>query len=87
MVRLQLTTRGTRPDLYVGSQRMLWEDFDAFLKKEIVRRPPNWPVYFEGDPEMDWQYAAKAIDRIRGLQAEVIIVTHKSARPEGRPGR
>jgi hypothetical protein len=87
LVRLQLTTRDKRPDLYVGSQRMAWEDFDAFLKKEIVRRPPNWPVYFEGDPEMDWQDAARAIDRIRGLNADVVLITNKSTRATQRPAR
>jgi hypothetical protein len=48
------------------------------LKKELSRRPPDWPVYVDGDPDLEWQYPAEAIDAIRGLHAEVILLTTRT---------
>jgi hypothetical protein len=76
-VRLECGGHRGRPSLYVDWRPMPWQEFDALLQKELVRRPPNWPVYLEGDPDMDWQYAADAIDRIRGLHAEVVLLTSR----------
>lgn len=59
---------------------MDWEDFDIVLQKELIRRPPNWPVYLEGDPNMEWKWAVKTIDRIRGLGAEVVLLTRHGER-------
>jgi len=36
---------------------------------------PTWPVYFEGDQDLEWQDAAKVIDLIRGANAEVVLLT------------
>jgi biopolymer transport protein ExbD len=64
--------------LFVDSQPVSWEDFDAALLRELKSRPPHWPVYLEGDPNLEWNWPAKVIDRIRGLQAEVVLVTRPS---------
>ncbi|MGA2273122.1 MAG: hypothetical protein ABSH00_06180 [Bryobacteraceae bacterium] len=66
-----------RPNLFVNSQAVSWEDFEAVLRKELSSRPPNWPVYLQGDPNLEWGRVAIAIDIIRGLQAEVVLVTHR----------
>jgi hypothetical protein len=63
-----------RPCLYIDSQLVSWESFDSVLQKKLKLRPPHWPVYLEGDKAMDWRYAGEAIDRIRGLQAEVVLL-------------
>jgi biopolymer transport protein ExbD len=68
-----------RPHLYVDSRPVSWEDFAAVLQNDLNRRPPNWPVYFQGDPEMEWQWAVTVIDTIGGLHAEVILLTPASA--------
>jgi len=81
LVRVQLAAKNLPPDLYVDSRRVPWDDFDAILQTEINRRPPDWPVYLEGDPESDWASAVSVIDRIRGLQAQVILITRKSYPP------
>ena len=44
------------------------------LQTKLKLRPPNWPVYFTGDPSLEWQGPVKAIDIIRGLQAEVVLL-------------
>jgi biopolymer transport protein ExbD len=67
--------RNPRPSLYVDSQLVAWEDLGALLKKELAQRPPDWPVYVEGDPDLDWRQVAEAIDAVRGQQAEVVLLT------------
>jgi hypothetical protein len=87
-VLVQLESRGRRgrPSLYVDFQPVSWEDFGVVLQKELNQRPPNWPVYFQGDPDMEWDWAGKTIDAIRGLQAEVILLTTAPALPRVKRG-
>jgi hypothetical protein len=47
----------------------------GWLRTELARRPPDWPVYVEGDPNLAWRKVAEAIDAVRGQQAEVILLT------------
>ena len=79
LVWMRLTAGNRRPELFVNSRPVSWDDFDATLQAEINRRPPDWPVYLEGDRESDWQWVEAAIDRIRGLHAQVILLTHSHA--------
>lgn len=81
LVRIQVAAKNLPPDIYIGSQRVAWDDFETILQTEINRRPPDWPVYLEGDPESDWASVASVIDRIRGLQAQVVLITRKSYPP------
>ena len=74
LVEVRLTGQSRRPDVYVNSQPVSWNDLDAVLRRELSTRPPNWPVYLEGDPEMELTWAERAIDIIRGTQAEVMLV-------------
>ena len=77
VVRLTLSGQNPRPDVYIGAQLVAWEEFETRLLREIGQRPAEWPVYFEGDPQMDWQWAAQTIDRIHGLPAEVVIIRYR----------
>jgi len=63
------------PKLYLDSRLVAWEDFGTVLQKEMSQRPPNWPVYVEGSGDMEWGHAVRAIDTIRGLQAQVVLLT------------
>jgi biopolymer transport protein ExbD len=74
LVALRLTEHSLRPEVYVNSQPVQWDDLDSVLRKQLSIRPPNWPVYLEGDPKMDFGWAAKAIEVIRGSHAEVMLV-------------
>jgi biopolymer transport protein ExbD len=62
--------RSGRPSLYIDSNRVAGEDLDTVLHKEMSRRPPDWPVYVEGDPDLEWRQVVEAIDAIRGAPAE-----------------
>jgi hypothetical protein len=77
LVRVISNGLNAAPSLYMNSQLVSWEEFDVSLQKELNLRPPGWPVYFEGDPDMEWMYAVKAIDTIRGLRAEVVMLTDR----------
>jgi hypothetical protein len=73
-ISVRRNERNLRPDLYLDSKAVAWEDLGALLKKELARRPPDWPVYVEG-PDLEWRQVAGAIDAVRGQQAEVILLT------------
>ena len=85
-VRVEFAGRSVSPSLYVNSRPVTWEDFATVLQQELNRRPPHWPVYFEGDPDLDWRDAMKVIDTIRGLQAEVVLLKTARASPRGQSG-
>jgi biopolymer transport protein ExbD len=74
VVRLESGGLGGRPSVYLDSRRVSWEDFDVALQKDINQRPPRWPVYLDGDPDMELGWAVQAIDIIRGEGAEVILL-------------
>ena len=77
-VRVESAGSNRRPRLFVNSQLVSWGDFSDVLRKRLSRRPPACPVYFEGDPDMPWEHAVNVIDIIRGLQAEVVLLTAKT---------
>ena len=77
LVEMKSEANNLPPDIYLGSRRVPWDDFEATLQTEINRRPPDWPVYLEGDRESDWASVVRAIDRIRRLHVDVILLTHK----------
>jgi hypothetical protein len=61
--------------IQVGSQIIDRSDFAAFLRREIPKRPPDWPVYIEGDSDLEYQSVAWAIDAISPFGAKVILLT------------
>lgn len=79
LVRIESAGPKALPRLYVNSVLIAREDFARVLQKELSRRPPNWPVYVEGSGDMEWGSAVKAIDVIKGLRAEVVLLTTKRA--------
>lgn len=69
LVRMEADQR-----LYIDSEPVTWNEFPAALRTKLKQRPPYWPVYFIGDPNLEWQFPVKAIDIVRGLQAEVVLL-------------
>jgi hypothetical protein len=51
------------------------EELGPVLKRELKLRPPGWPVYVAGDPDLDWRSVAEIIDIVEGEQAEVVLLT------------
>ena len=80
LVRVESAEHGVVRSLYIGSRRVPSENFDTVLRKALAVRPPTWPVYVEGEPDMEWQSVVKAIDEIRGLHAEVVLLTPSAGR-------
>ncbi|HXN48565.1 MAG TPA: biopolymer transporter ExbD [Bryobacteraceae bacterium] len=75
--------KSPRPSLYVNWRFVPRDDFEAVLQKELNLRPPDWPVYLEGDPRMEWRHAAEVIDIVQKLHAQVVFLT--SLRPPPGP--
>jgi len=71
-VRVRVGATGLYLNFYLVDR----DDFPALLRKELDRRPPDWPVYVDGDPGLEWRSVAEAIDAIRGQGAEVVLLTH-----------
>jgi hypothetical protein len=61
--------------IQVGSQIIDPSDFAAFLRREIPERPPDWPIYIEGDSDLEYQSVAWAIDAVSPFGAKVILLT------------
>jgi biopolymer transport protein ExbD len=59
----------------VDPKLVVWDDLPTLLSTELMRRPPEWPVYVEGDPAMDWQYVVQVIDVIEGVGGRVVLLT------------
>jgi hypothetical protein len=65
---------GHRPNLYVNSKLVAWEDFARVLKQELSRRR-EWVVYAGGENTVAWQDVVNLIDVARGDRATVYLIT------------
>jgi hypothetical protein len=63
------------PILYLNSQPIAWDQLGPLLDKQLLLRPPVWPVYVQGDASLDWGSVALAVDIIEGKGAQVILLT------------
>ena len=83
----QAESQGNRlpAKLYVNSQPVAWQDFAAILQLQLIQRPPGWPVYLQGESEMAWGEAVQAIDTIKALKAEVILLKSLLASAKAKP--
>ncbi len=61
--------------LEIGSQVIDRTDLAAFLTREMAKRPSDWPVYIEGDRELDFESVAWTIDAVSAFGAKVILLT------------
>ena len=61
--------------LLVNSKLIRAGEFGSFLRSELAARPPDWQVYVEGDRDVAFETVAKAIDTIRAVGAEVVLLT------------
>jgi biopolymer transport protein ExbD len=62
-------------------------EFERLLRRELRIRPPSWPVYVDGDPDLEWGEVVRAIDVIRGSHGEVVILPVKAPRLESKDNR
>jgi biopolymer transport protein ExbD len=59
----------------VNSREVAWNDLDATLRRELLLRPLDWPIYVEGDRNLAFQWPARAIDVVQGLHVPVVLLT------------
>lgn len=73
---VRVERRGLDPArFYVNWQPVSPERLDSLLREELSRRPPDWPVCVEGDGDMELKEVLAVIDRLRGLHADVVLLT------------
>jgi hypothetical protein len=44
---------GKHPIVSMNSKPIRWDDFGSVLRTQLKQRPPDWPVYIEGDPGIE----------------------------------
>ena len=81
LIRIEAANRAAPPRLFIDSEAVPWSELSTRLEKGLMRRPPHWPVYLDGDPSMDWLWAVQVIDAARGLNAEVYLYTRRTGPP------
>ncbi len=65
---------GKRPNLYMNSKLVAWEDLDHMLQQELGHRR-EWVVYVGGDGEISYANVTDVIDTARKDQARVFLIT------------
>ena len=67
LVQVTSEARGTRHEVYVNWQPVAWAELGAVVRQELKHRPPQWPVYVEGDPDADWLVGCQGYRHHQGL--------------------
>lgn len=67
------------PGPYVNAEPVSWDGLAAAVATEFRQRPPDWPVYVEADPNVEWRDAMRAIDIMQGLGAQVSTIKDAGA--------
>jgi biopolymer transport protein ExbD len=68
---------------FLNGEPVTLESFPGALKKSLSRRP-DWFVYLEADPDLEFRVPAHAMDMIQELHAKVILMTPGAPRVTGR---
>ena len=76
--RIATWRKRVAPVVYFNSQRISWEQLGPLLDGGLALRPPDWPVYVQGDAVLEWQSVVQAIDIVRGKGARVVLLTTKA---------
>jgi biopolymer transport protein ExbD len=76
--RIEIWRKRVAPVVYFDSQRISWEQLGPLLDGGLALRPPDWPVYVQGDDVLEWQTVVQAIDIVRGKGAQVVLLTTKA---------
>ncbi len=62
------------PEVQLNWKPIALKDLAATLQDEMARRPPEWPVYVQGDSELEWGDVVPVIDIIQGLGAKAVLM-------------
>jgi biopolymer transport protein ExbD len=78
LVRVVYVAANSPAQVHLNWKPVAWNALAAVLQEEIARRPPDWPVYVQGDPQLSWGDVAPAIEIIQGLKAKALLITAKT---------
>jgi biopolymer transport protein ExbB/TolQ/biopolymer transport protein ExbD len=74
VIRLTGTSRNRESVLYVNTRETPWEDLDAAVKSKVnVNSQPV--IYVEAEDDVSWQAVANAIDVVKRVPANVVLLT------------
>jgi len=73
-IRVELSEQPRRPLVRMGPHTMSLNEFGPQLLWELRIRPSSWPVYVDGDPDLEWGEVVSVIDVIRGCHGEVVML-------------
>jgi biopolymer transport protein ExbD len=68
--------------LYLNAKPMSADELSKALGEQLARRP-NWYVYVDADPNVQFADVAWAIDIIRGQHADAVMVTPRTLKAHG----
>jgi len=74
VARIGFSGRDLQPDLHLDSKVVSWENLYSALQESLKLRP-DWVVYVEADPDVDWQRVSDVMDMIRNARAQVVLLT------------
>ena len=74
VVRIGFSGRSVQPSLHLNSKLVSWENLDNALEESLKLRP-DWVVYVDADPEVDWQRVSDVMDIIRNAHAQIVLLT------------
>ncbi len=74
IIRVIRVGSGDSSVVFVNSKATPWDELGKAIRSQLELRP-RWIVYVEGADEYDWGSVLKAIDVVRGLHSEVILLT------------
>ena len=69
VIQLHDTGDGKRPDLKINQQEVTWDALEAKLQA-IYRQRSEKVAFLKGDPEIDFEYVAEAVDITHRAGAE-----------------
>ncbi|HYL92708.1 MAG TPA: biopolymer transporter ExbD [Alphaproteobacteria bacterium] len=83
VIELRDTGAGNRPLLMINQHELAWRDLDIRLRSIYASRVERL-AFIKGDPEVDFQYVAEAIDISRGVGIDHIGLMGKDQAQKAR---
>jgi len=59
---------------FLDGEQVTPEELAGMLRKALSRRP-DWSVYLEADPDLEFGVPARAMDVLQGMHVTIVVVT------------
>jgi biopolymer transport protein ExbB/TolQ/biopolymer transport protein ExbD len=74
VIRLAGTGANRKSVLYVNGKETPWEKLDAAVRSKLTVNPQP-VIYVEAEDDVPWQTVANAVDAVKGISANVVLLT------------